>query len=217
MTLSLGPGWYAPKGKQNIYIDVDVVNTYQFLGRQRALMAGEFFVGIQRDLWKNILGQVGLSLYSASNAVIDLDVWQEADPNYNNFFDAFNLAHNAISLKGKLISLHVHKYLQPYLAASAGYSVNQSSGYSTVPKSFEVIANPVFLSNTTNTYTYSFEIGSQAKWTDNWVFGFAYVFSDFGESTVKPFFGQTTSATPGLNHFYVNQFQINISYLLKPE
>jgi opacity protein-like surface antigen len=213
-TLVVGPAWYTAGQTQTLALDTDVLNTYNPTRNQHALTNVELFVGVQRALRPTWLAQLGLAIATASDAEVQGDVWQLADPDFNNFSDQYSITHAQLTVQGKLLSTYFSQVLQPYISASLGAARNRAHGYSITPKIFQAVPGPGFLTNTQTAFTYTAGAGIQGMITPHWACGAGYTFADWGKSALKPATAQTTNAAPSLNHLYTHQAQVNVSYFI---
>lgn len=213
ITYSAGPAWYMLPSKQVLNLDAETINAYVFNSSSRPLFNNELFFGIQKLLSSKFKGQIGLAINQTSNARIGGEVWQENDPDFANFNYKYYVAHAALTLKGKLLLTHFRNNLQPYLAASAGVASNRAFAFNQIPKISEAVVAYNFSQHTINTFTYTAEAGVQKQITPNWVLGIGYEFADLGKSKLGQANEGIGVVAPYLNHLFINQLQVNISYL----
>jgi opacity protein-like surface antigen len=213
-TLSVGPAWYTAGQTQSLTLDTDVINTYDATRNRHTLTNAELFVGVQRLLHPTWLAQVGLAIATASDAKVQGDVWQNADPEFNNFSDQYSITHAQLTVQGKLLSTTFSQVWQPYISAGLGAARNRAHGYSITPKIFEAIPGPGFVTNTQTAFVYTAGAGIQGMITPHWACGAGYTFADWGRSALKPATAQTTVSAPSLNHLYTHQAQVNVSYFI---
>lgn len=213
MTLSGGPAWSTSGNSQTFFLQPDIEKTYAATRDIRAIAMGEFFVGLQHSVSPNFLGQVGIAVAATSSTRLQGDIWDDADPNLNNFYYSYKIRHTHLALKGKLLA-DAGQWIQPYITGSLGAGFNRASDFSMTPKIFEAIPTPAFRDNTTMAFTYTLGIGLQKSLNDNWQFGVGYEFADWGKSKLSRAPGQTVNSGLHLNHLYTNELQFSLSYVV---
>ncbi len=213
-TLSVGPAWYTENHNQILTLDTDVTNQYVASDHRHGLTNAELFVGFQQPLFQSMLAQLGLAIATASGAEVHGDVWQDANPEFDNFEDDYTITHAQLTVQGKLLSTYLSSVWQPYISASLGVAQNRAHGYSITPKIFQALPGPGFLNHTETAFTYTAGVGLQGMITAHWACGIGYTFADWGKSGLKASPTQTTTAAPSLNHLYTHQAQINVSYFM---
>ncbi len=214
ITYNIGPSWYAPSGMQVLNLDADTLNAYTINNNPRAILNNELFVGARSLIKPNLEGQIGISINKTSNAKISGDIWQEADPEFDNFYYNYFISHTALTVKGKILFNNSINYLQPYLSVSAGVASNRSFAFNQVAKIFESVVAYNFTHRTLTAFTYTAEAGVQQKLNDNLALGIGYEFADLGRSKLGPADMQVGNVVPYLNHLYINQLQFNVSYFI---
>ena len=210
MTLSIGSSWAALGETQTFFLQSDIEKTYAANKQSNALVNGEFFVGWSRVVSPSFEGQFGLAAAIASSARGKGDIWEDADPAYNNFFYNYSVNHAHLAVKGKLIA-NTSK-IRPYVQGSLGVGLNRSHDFSMTPKIFEAVPAPAFTNHTTTAFAYTVGLGLQKAFNDHLQGGLGYEFADWGKSQLAPAFGQTTNSALQSCHLYTNQLQLSISY-----
>ena len=212
-TLSGGPAWYHAGQTQTLYIQPDFPNTYIPQRNTHVLADGEIFAGIQRTHFNKILGQLGIALAATTSADEKGQVWEFADPNFDNFTYQYHITHLHVAVKGKALSTQFSDKNLPYVSGSAGLGFNRAYDYKTMPLIFEAVSPPNFQANTETTFTYTLGVGLQRILTPHTQVGVGYEFSDWGKSALVTAAGQRTRDVLQLNHLYTNQLQFNVTYL----
>src|SRR3990167_2896846 len=89
ITVSVGPAWNSSGQTQTIALQPDVSKTYAALDKSQPFVNGELFLGWQRGLPSHSLGslwgQLGVFFAGSTNAPLSGDIWEDANPNFNNF------------------------------------------------------------------------------------------------------------------------------------
>ncbi len=212
-SISAGPTWTNAGMTQTFYLQPDFPNTYAANQSTQILAEGELFLGIQRSIHPLILGQLGFAVATSSNTPLTGDVWEAADPTFDNFTYTYFIRHSHVAVKGKLLTEYFNPSILPYVEGSLGAGFNGSSHFSETPLIFQAIPAPNFRNNYETSFTYTVGIGVQKVLDPHWQAGIGYEFADWGRSSLKSAPGQTLGSGLSLNHFYTNQLQFTISYL----
>ena len=85
----------------------------------KALAEGDIFLGIQQPLAYALQGQLGLAGGTTSSATLSGNIWDDADPEFNNYTYRYKIYHRYITLKTKLIANYDRPFL-PWISASIG-------------------------------------------------------------------------------------------------
>ncbi|MBN9227964.1 MULTISPECIES: outer membrane protein [Legionella] len=213
ITLSLGPAWTDTGETNTFFLQSDVEKTYTANENTSTLFDGEIFYGLQHALNATFTGQLGLAAAVTSNAKLKGDVWEDADPDFDNFFYTYKINHTHIAAKGKLIG-HFNAPVNPYISGSLGVGFNRAHNFTITPKIVEEIPAPGFTSHTHTAFTYTVGAGIQKEFYSRWQVGIGYEFADWGKSYLGRAPGQTLNNGPGMNHLYTNQLQFSLSYLI---
>jgi opacity protein-like surface antigen len=211
-TLSLGPTWADGGKTQTIYLESDLQQAYSANKKVQLLGSGEIFLGLQRGLAYHLQAQLGLAVATTTSTRLYGNVWQDADPDSNNFYYSYHINHTHIAVKGKLLT-DIAKIIQPYINGSLGIGFNRADNYTQTPKLFEVPPMPPFTSHTQNTFTYTIGTGLQKALDQHWSVGIGYEFADWGKSSLSAAPGQTLNNSLQLNHLYTNQLQLSLSFV----
>jgi opacity protein-like surface antigen len=210
-TLSIGPSWESAGQKQTLNLTPDITKTYTANKPENTLTTGDIFLGIQTFLPKNLQGQIGLDFATTSGATLSGDIWDDADPTFNNYTYQYKIQHKHIALKGKLLG-NWNLPVTPWISAALGVGYNKAYGFNNTPTIYEAIQTPNFASRTTTAFTYAVGIGFQRSLTKNVQAGVGYEFSDWGKSQLgRAFTG--SSAGLSLSHLYTNSLLFNLTYL----
>lgn len=212
MSLSLGPAWSDAGKTQTFYLQPDVEKTYSANKKNKVLLSGEFFLGGQHLITNNLYGQLGLAIAGAGSAKLQGDIWEDADPDFNNFFYQYKVNHLGLALKGKLFA-DLGYFVQPFISGSAGLGFNQARGFKIRPKIFEEIPAPGFAGHTETAFSYTIGAGVQKALNEQWQVGLGYEFADWGKSHLAKASGQSLNEGLCLNHLYTNGLQLSLSYL----
>jgi opacity protein-like surface antigen len=215
--LSAGSTWVSGNKTQTINLQPDVVKTYTANPINNVIPNFEFFAGCQKSIITplipySFLGQLGLRIAEAGNANLTGNVWEDADPNFNNFNYKYKVNHVDVAVKGRLIG-DFGQFAEPYISGSIGVGFNRAYGFTLTPNLSEEVASPAFASNTTTTFSYTLGIGLQKTFYENLQVAIGYEFADWGKSGLSPAVGQTTSRGPTLNHLYAQTLQLSLFYV----
>lgn len=212
VTVSLGPAWSTPGQTQTLFFTPTFPQTYVATSGSSLFGDGELWFGAHRELTAGIAAQLGLALAATTPLPLHGEIWQDNDPEFNNFAYAYKISHSHIAIRGKLFK-EMGLWVQPYVSASLGVGFNHAYHYSNTPRLFEVDAEPPFQSHTTTALTYTLDIGIQKSLTDHWFLGMGYEFADWGKTTLGPASDQSSGMGLSLNHVYSNGIQFYLSFV----
>ena len=87
---SAGPTWVSSNKTQSINLQPDIVKTYTASQTNHVIPSFEFFAGYQKPIdthfiSHSFLGQLGLRIAEAGNANLKGEIWEDADPVFDNF------------------------------------------------------------------------------------------------------------------------------------
>lgn len=213
ITLSVGPVWYQAGKTQTLTLYDDFLNTYVAGNTNKPLTSGELFIGLQHTLTPTIFGQLGLAYSMATSALPNGDIWETADPEFNNLTYQYKIEHKQLSLKGLLFSAPIHKVYQPYMGASLGVGFNESTHFSQTPKLVEIVSSPNFQSHQQTVFSYTLSAGVRRFIAKHWQIGAGYEFGDWGRSALSETADQTQSGALTVSHVYTHQLQLSVTYL----
>jgi opacity protein-like surface antigen len=218
--IGLIPGvtWVTGNKTQTFYLQPDVEKTYTADNNANSFPSGEIFLGWQKPfsasfIRQSLLGQLGISIVEAGNAKLSGNIWEDADPDFNNYIYNYKINHTHLALKGRLIS-NSNLYFEPYLSGSLGVGFNRAYNFTIQPIIAEEVAAPPFNSNTTTTFIYTLGIGLQKSLTSHLQVALGYEFADWGKTQLSRAYNQTLNQGLTLNHLYANQIQLSLIYLL---
>ncbi|WP_058476489.1 outer membrane protein [Legionella steigerwaltii] len=213
ITLSLGPAWTDSGETNTFFLQPDVEKKYTANENTSTLFDGEVFYGLQHALNASFTGQLGLAVAATTNAKLKGDVWEDADPEFDNFFYTYKINHTHIAAKGKLIG-NFNVLVNPYLSGSLGVGFNRAHDFTITPKIVEEVPAPEFTSNTHTAFSYTVGVGVQKEFYSRWQFGIGYEFADWGKSNLGRAPGQTLNNGLSLNHLYTNELQFSLSLII---
>ncbi len=211
-TLSAGPVWENTGQTQTFFLAPEIEKTYAARKSTHTMAAGEFFVGLQKSLDYQLLGQLGLAIAAAGNAKFSGEIWDDADPAFNNYNYNYTVQHAHLAVKGKLLWDRGY-WFTPWLSASVGVGFNRAYGFDNTPVIFEALPNANFTNHTTTAFTYTLGIGVQKTLSEHWQTGIGYEFTDWGKSQLGRAEDQTLNSGIALNHLYTNGLLLNLSYI----
>lgn len=212
MTFSAGPAWTQAGRTQTFFFAPFIENSYVAEKKTRTLAAGEFFAGFQHRILPNYIGQLGLAIAKSSRATLTGDVWEDANPEFDNFTYTYAINHMHIAGKGKILA-DMGWMVQPYIAGSVGVAENKSHAYTMISKLPAVIPAAGFNQHRTIALTYTVGAGLQKQLNAHWHAGLGYELADWGKSSLALAPNQTMGHGLRLNHFYTNQLQLSMSYI----
>ncbi|QLZ67537.1 porin family protein [Legionella sp. PC1000] len=213
ITLSGGPAWADNPGKsQTLSLQPDVFKNYAVDNASETLGLGGLFIGFQKNINPSWLGQLGFAIEAVSKITVRGDIWEDADPDFNNYWYQYDIRPIRIALKGKILT-DIRFWALPYLSGSLGVSFNRASDYSIIPKIPEEIPAPFFSSKTETSLSYSIGAGLQKQFHSNWSAGVGYEFADWGRSQLGRAPGQTLGNGLSDSHLYTHTLQFNVTFI----
>lgn len=211
-TFSVGEAWAKAGETQRFYLQPDVEKNYAANKQTNRLAGIELFWGVQRELNSSLLGQVGLVVAKSGHANLQGDVWEDADPDFNNYSYRYRVRHSHVGVKGLLL-IPAQYGLLPYISASLGIGTNDAYDFTSTPKIEEETPVPRFTNHSTTSFTYTIGLGLRKAINKNWQMGVSYEFSDWGKSQLGAAPGQTTNAGLKMDHLYTQGVYLNLSYI----
>lgn len=213
ISLNIGPAWSGNGTTQTILLQPTIQNTYSTTNPNHLLASGELVLGMQKQLNATFYSQFGIALAAAGRAKFTGDVWENANPNLNDYTYKYNVTHGHVAVKGKLLA-DVGYGVRPYVSASIGIGVNKASDFSMSPKIYKEVIPPAFESHSTMTTPYTLGIGVQEVVNDNLQAGFGYEFVDWGKSELGRAPGQSLNTGLIENHIYTNVLLVTLTYIM---
>lgn len=210
-SFSMGPVWGSGGKTQTLALSPEIEKRYVSTKPSNNLIDGEIFLGVHNHFKETFQSQLGVAFATVSNATLAGHVWEDADPRFDNYVYRYNLQHNHIAFKGKLLKTN-HR-LMPWGSASVGIAFNHSKHFTNEPLICEAIASPNFGSHTRTAFTYTLEAGLASNISEKWQLGLGYSFSDWGKSDLNKATGQTENNRLNLSHFYTQGMLFNLTYL----
>lgn len=216
--ISAGPTWISGAQSQTINLEPDVTKTYTTDNQKNLFPSAELFIGWQKPLSAHIvkqplLSQLGISIAAAGNAKVSGDIWEDADPDFDNFTYNYKVRHLQMAAKGKLI-VQSGWIVDPYISGSIGIGFNRAYDFTITPKISEEVAPPPFNSNTTTSFIYTLGIGLQKSLNTHFQAAIGYEFADWGKTQLSRASWQTINNGPTQNHLYANQVQLSLFYIV---
>ncbi|MBA2648652.1 MAG: outer membrane beta-barrel protein [Legionella sp.] len=212
VSFSLGPVWADAGETQTFFLTPDIEKTYVASHNNDVLTSGEVFVGYQNKISSVWYGQLGIALASTSGAELQGIIWDDADPQFDNYSYRYRVQNNRVAVKGKLL-LDKGYWLMPWVSASLGVGFNRAYDYTNTPLIFEAETNPNFSNHTETAFTYTLGVGLQKCINDHWQVGAGYEFTDWGHSELGRAPGQTLNTGLRLNHLETNGLMFNLTYV----
>ncbi|KTD08262.1 Outer membrane protein beta-barrel domain-containing protein [Legionella jamestowniensis DSM 19215] len=212
VTLSAGPTWADPGETQTFYLAPGIEKTFVADNSSHVLAAGELFLGLQKTLSEHLQGQLGLAVAAAGNARLSGIIWDDADPQFDNYSYGYRINHMHVAAKAKLL-FNAGYWVIPWISGSAGVGFNHAYDFNNTPLIFEAIQMPNFSSHTKTSFSYTLGAGIQKAVSNNWQVGLGYEFADWGKSQLNRAAGQTLNSGLSLEHLYTNGVMFNITYL----
>lgn len=197
---------------QTLDLTPQVTKTYTANNLLNVLPAGELFVGLKNGLPANLEGQLGLAFAVSGRTTLSGNIWDDADPAFDNYTYQYSVSHLALSLKAKIAGDWDFP-IKPWVGATVGVGFNMSSGFTNTPTIPQVLPSANFADNTVTALSYSLSTGAAYKLDSQWELGVGYEFSDWGSSQLGAVPGGTNLG-PSLSHLFTHSVLFSVTYVL---
>jgi opacity protein-like surface antigen len=186
-------------------------NAYNGTNHDDTEWDGGVFVGAEMMLPQNWAWQLGLSYFQNNDFTENGNVYQFADPAYNNLTYRYQIQSRRLALETKL-SHACHQIWHPYLTASVGEAFNKATSYTEFPiTSADVPMTQSFADHSTSSFTYTVGFGVDVDMTDHVRLGAGYRFMDLGNASLGVSSLQTGNNTLSNSHLYTNEVLAQLS------
>lgn len=212
-SVSSGPVWARGGEIQTFYLTPEIEKTYAARKTTKALISGEVFVGIQKASFSQWLVQLGVAAATTGNAHLQGIIWDDADPEFDNYSYQYKARNSRVAVKGKLLFDRGYS-LMPWVSASVGLGFNRAHDFTNMPLIFEALPNDNFTDSTKTALTYTLGAGLQKSINEHWQAGIGYEYADWGKSHLGTTFGQTLNSGLTLNHLYTNGVLLTLTYVV---
>lgn len=212
-TLSIGPSWTGGGQEQTFYVQPQTQRTYTANQLNQIFANGELFFGIQHNLSSTMQGRIGLEFALTSPATYSGDIWDDANPEFNNFTYQYQVMHSHVALKGVLLDDEFEFGVTPYISGGAGLGINRAGSYTNTPTIPEAVTEPNFESHTSLAFAYTIGFGVQRALDEHWLVALGYEGANWGNNHLDASPGQLLGSGLALNHVYTNGVLFSISYL----
>lgn len=210
-TISGGGFWAKGGNTQSINQAEEVFRTFATRKANNFLVAGELFAGIQTGLTERIKAQLGLALATTGSAKMQGEIWEDEDPEFNNYLYQYKVQHNRVALKAKILMDKGYK-ITPWVSASAGIGYNRAYSFTNNPTIFEALPTSNFNNKTQTALAYTLGIGLQKNIDTHWQIGLGYEFANWGKNELARSPEQTVGSGLHLGHLYTNGILLSLTY-----
>jgi len=212
VSLSSGLEWQNAGRTQTLLLQPSIVKTYAAKKRIDIIPNGEIFIGMSHPLNKVFSGQTGIAIAAADKTKFTGEIWDDANPAFDNFKYTYQVAHTYAAFKTKIVSNNLYYDVKPYVIGSIGVGFNKTSEFNSIPLVSAAIPTPNFKNHSTTSLSYTLGIGVQKAVDQNWQVGVNYEFANWGKSRLSRAPGQTTNNHLFLKHLYTNGIMFNLTY-----
>ena len=210
-SIAAGAVWARGGEAQTFYLAPEIEKTYAAKKSTNAIASGELFVGLQKPLTSQWLGQLGFAAAITGNTKLQGVIWDDADPQFGSYSYQYKVRNTRVAVKGKLF-LDKDYWIMPWVSISLGVGFNRTHDFTNTPLIFEALPNNNFTDHTKTSFTYTLGAGMQKSVGEHWQLGVGYELSDWGKSDLSRAFGQTMNSGLSLNHLYTNGVLLNLTY-----
>jgi opacity protein-like surface antigen len=211
-SIAAGSVWERGGETQTFFLAPEIEKTYAARISTNAFAAEELFIGLQKSLASQWLGQLGLVAATAGNARLQGVIWDDADPAFDNYSYQYKVRNTRIAAKGKLL-LDKGYWLMPWVSASLGVGFNRTFDFTNTSLISEAVPQSNFANHVKTAFIYTVGAGVQKALDTHWQVGAGYEFADWGKSSLGRAWGQTMNSGLALNHFHTNGVLFNLTYI----
>lgn len=211
LTISGGPLNTSNEKAETIILRPNVSKTYTANTNNSGYATGEIFWGYERIIEEGMFGQFGLAV-AYTNTKVKGDIWEDANPNFNDFAYQYNTNRVRIAAKGKLVTNLVYDF-GGYLSGSAGFAVNKANSFSITSRMLAAVPAPAFRSNSEIGFSYTLGLGLEKPFSSSWRGGVGYEFADWGPSSLDRAPGQSLNNGLGMSHLYTHAILFSLTFL----
>ena len=204
--------WTRGGESQTFFLTPEIEKTYASRKESNKLVSGEIFIGMQKLLSQQLISHIGLAATITDNTKLQGVIWDDTDPQFDNYSYQYKIKHSGIIVKG-ILFFDKGYWLLPWISGGIGVGFNKAHNFTNTPLIYEAIPNPNFRDHTQTALTYTLGAGVQKKLNQHWQVGLGYEFSDWGKSKLNRATDQTINSGLSLNHLYTNGLLLNITYL----
>jgi opacity protein-like surface antigen len=209
--LSFGPAWIsgAKQNPQTFNQNTDLEVTFLHnKGSNSPVFNGEQFLGVQKPVTSNLMGQIGLVVAETSTVAVNGSIWSGPDSTFHKFNYKYRLSHTDVGIKGKLI-YDSALIMNPYVSAGIGMNFNQALGLDVSSLSNEETFNPSVENQSSSSFMYQVGVGLHEVLNTHWLLSIGYQFKYIGQSHLNVDGNQLSSGA-----FYLNIVKFEIAYLI---
>lgn len=217
MTLSFMGGLPVNGQTQTFFLQPEVEKTYASRKNNAIVGSIEAFAGLQSPLDTGLdsdfFWQIGLAIAGTNNVRLEGDIWEDANPNFNNYTFSYNVTNAQLLVKSRLFFV-VYDLFDAYVSAGLGVSFNQSSSFIITPRICEEVPAPPFADKSTFGFAYSAGLGVQTMLSLNWKVNLGYEFINWGPNELNRAPGQTLGMGLKQTNFFVNAVTVGVTYIV---
>lgn len=209
--LSVGAAWANAGEDQQFFLNPGVEKRYVAHKEDNSLAVGEIFIG--KNIPTNNYGtfQLGIAAATTGNADLQGNIWDDANPLFNNHRYHYKVRSSRVAVKGRL-AFENRFFVDPFVSASLGVGFNEAYDFTNTPLIPQAQPNRNFTDNTKTSFAYTLAIGVSKKITGNFEAGLRYEFADWGKSALGRAPGQTLNDGLALSHVRTNGVLFHIGY-----
>jgi opacity protein-like surface antigen len=212
VSVSGGTGFTRAGATQTINLAPLTIKTFAAHKATNTVAAGSVFIGLQKKLMPQLLGQYGFVIAKTSDANLQGYIWDDANPIFDNAIYQYHIQSTRVAVQGKLL-LDKVRWIEPWIGGSLGVSFNRAHGFNNIPTIAEALPMNNFDGHIENSFSYTLGAGFQTPINKNWQIGVGYEFADWGESQLNRANGQTENSGPTMNHLYSQAIMLNLTYV----
>jgi opacity protein-like surface antigen len=212
ITISAGVSFARAGVQETFLLQPDILKTYSPDSKYTSMTNGSLFLGLHHRINKQFDGRLGLDISASSSKALQGDIWEDADPDFNNSMYNYAILHRYAGFKG-VVLVDTGTSWSPYGEFSIGFGFNKASHFSITPYIAQEVPEPGFGSAKITALSYSMGLGLEKKLNYHWSAGIGYEFSDWGGSKLGAAPGQTINQGLMLDHLYTYQINLSINFI----
>lgn len=213
ITISPGFGYAKSSGKQTLQLQTspqELSNQYVANHNWNGTFAPTLFIGKEfNQEWLKF--HLGLTLGYVDNAGGEGIINQFALPDFDNLNYQYDIQSLSAMATLKLFFLASQRW-QPYIDGGVGFSNNYAANYQESPRILGAEPMSPYRNHSVNSFAYSVGAGLMYNLNSAVAAGLGYQFADLGKTRLGVSDAQQTRQTPSINHLFLHQLLINITW-----
>lgn len=213
VTASVGADFVNVGQTKNVTLLPPFENRYVDQTGIQSLFDGGVFLGAEWFVSPLFSWQLGVAGYRTSSMDVTGDVWQFADPNYDNFDYTYNIVNERLVAETKLLTT-VYERVHPYISGQLGASRNMTSNFDEKPDTCSAVPGSPFEDHNTTAFTYGVGAGVDVDLTKHLRLGAGYQFADLGRASLGSASTAATNDSLSVSHMYTQELRVQLTLVI---